>query len=405
VRRRARAACTILRTQGLRALVSRVSDRLRGRHGVRPSLVRYDDALAVDWSTPHAAVSSPKKVPDGPLTVAWIMSPPGETSGGHQNIYRFISYLEAAGHTVRIYLYSANLSTSADAVRSMTAASSAFAHNLASVEQYTDAGVADDVDAIFATGWETAYPAFRDSSDARRLYFVQDFEPYFYAVGTESVLAENTYRFGFSAITAGGWLASKLATEYGMTTRFYGFGADREHYNVLNTGKRNEIFFYARPGTERRGFELGLMALDLFSRERPEYTINLAGWDVSEYTISFAYRNLGSMPIHELNAVYNRCAAGLVLSMTNMSLLPLELLAAGVIPIVNDGPNNVQVSDNPFIEYAAASPRALADRLIAVVDREDLPQHSQQAAASLGEGGWSKSGAQFVDAFESVMRG
>lgn len=405
MRRRARAAIAILRTQGVRALFGRIGDKLRGRRGVRPSLVRYDDALAVDWSVPHPAVASPRKVGDGPLTVAWIMSPPGETSGGHQNIYRFISYLEAAGHTVRIYLYSANLSTSAEAVRSMTTASSAFAHNLASVEQYTQAGVAADVDAIVATGWETAYPAFRDSSAARRLYFVQDFEPYFYAVGTESVLAENTYRFGFSAITAGGWLARKLSSEYGMTTRFYEFGADREHYNVTNTARRNEVFFYARPGTERRGFELGLMALDLFARERPGYTINLAGWDVSEYTIPFAYRNLGSMPIHELNAVYNRCATGLVLSMTNMSLLPLELLAAGVIPVVNDGDNNVQVSDNPFIEYASASPRALADRLIAVVDRPDLPAHSQAGADSLGEGGWSKSGQQFVAAFESVMRG
>jgi glycosyltransferase involved in cell wall biosynthesis len=403
--RRFRAALAILRSQGMRALLRRVGEQLRGRRGVRPSLVRYDDALAVDWSVPHPAVANPRKVGDGPLTVAWIMSPPGETSGGHQNIYRFISYLEAAGHRVRIYLYSANLQISAQTVRAMTESSSAFANNVASVEQYSAAGVADDVDAIFATGWETAYPAFRDASSARRLYFVQDFEPYFYAVGTESVLAENTYRFGFAAITAGGWLARKLSAEYGMTTRSYEFAADREHYNVLNTERRNEVFFYARPGTERRGFELGLMALDLFARERPDYTINLAGWDVREFTIPFRYRNLGSMPIHELNEVYNRCAVGLVLSMTNMSLLPLELMAAGVIPVVNDGANNVQVSDNPYIEYSPASPRALADRLIAVVDRTDLPARAQAAADSLDDSGWTKSGAQFVSAFESVMRG
>ena len=403
--RRIRAALAILRSQGLGALLRRVGERLGGRRSVRPSLVRYDDALAVDWSVRHPAVTRPRKVGTGPLTVAWIMSPPGETSGGHQNIYRFISYLEEAGHRVRIYLYSANLNVSAKSVRTMTASSSAFAMNAASVEQYSAEGVADDVDAIFATGWETAYPAYRDSSRARRLYFVQDFEPYFYAVGTESVLAENTYRFGFAAITAGRWLAHKLSAEYGMTTRSYEFAADREHYNLLNTGRRNEVFFYARPGTERRGFELGLMALDLFSRERPDYTINMAGWDVSEYTIPFRYRNLGSMPINKLNEVYNRCAVGLVLSMTNMSLLPLELLAAGVIPVVNDGENNVQVADNPYIEYSPASPRALADRLIAVVDREDLPAHARDAADSLDGGGWAKSGEQFVNAFESVMRG
>jgi hypothetical protein len=341
----------------------------------------------------------------GSLTVAWIMSPPGVGSGGHQNIYRFISFLEQAGHTVRIYLYSSELVRSARSVSAMTSGSSSFSNVLASVQQYPAAGVGPDVDAIVVTGWETAYPSFRDKSDARRLYFVQDFEPYFYPVGTESVLAENTYRFGFTGITAGGWLSQKLAADYGMPTRHYDFAADRGHYNVINMGRRKEIFFYARPGTERRGFELGLLALEIFSRERPDYLINVGGWDVSRYAIPFPYRNLGTMPITELNAVYNRCAVGLVLSMTNMSLLPLELLGAGVIPVVNDGPNNTMVSANPYIEYAPASPRALADRMIALVDRDDLPAHAESAAASLGDSGWATSGEQFVAAFESVMHG
>jgi glycosyltransferase involved in cell wall biosynthesis len=287
----------------------------------------------------------------------------------------------------------------------MTASSSSFSNVVAEVHQYPEVGVGADVDAIVATGWETAYPAFRDSSNARRLYFVQDFEPYFYPVGTESVLAENTYRFGFTGLTAGRWLASKLTNDYAMPTRHYDFSADRDHYHVVNAGRRKEVFFYARPGTERRGFELGILALELFARERPDYLINIGGWAVSKYSIPFAYRNLGTMPITDLNAVYNRCAVGLVLSMTNMSLLPLELLAAGVIPVVNDGPNNTMVSDNPYIEYTPASPRALADRMIGVVDRVDLPEHAAHGSATLGDAGWSTSGAQFLAAFEDVMRG
>jgi glycosyltransferase involved in cell wall biosynthesis len=397
-----RTAIEILRAQGFRALVRRMGERLAGP---RASLVRHDDARAVDWTHPHPAVAKPRAVGAGPLTVAWIMSPPGASSGGHQNIYRFISFLEQAGHHVRIYLYSADILRSGRAVSAMTSSSSSFSDVSAIVEQYPGAGVGSEVDAIIATGWETAYPSFRDPSDARRLYFVQDFEPYFYPVGTESVLAENTYRFGFTGITAGGWLKQKLSADYGMPTRHYDFGADRTHYSVINTDRRKEVFFYARPGTERRGFELGILALEIFSQERPDYVINVAGWDVSHYPISFKYRNLGSMAITELNAVYNRCAVGLVLSMTNMSLLPLELLGAGVIPVVNDGPNNTMVSANPFIEYTPPSPRALADRMIALVDRADLPAHAVAAAESLGQSGWATSGQQFVTAFESVMRG
>lgn len=368
------------------------------------SLVDYETARTVDFAAGHPAVIDPITLPEGPLTVAWIMSPPGEGSGGHQNIFRFIKYLEGAGHTAKVYLHDMELAYSARAIADRLASSS-YARVAASIETLTPAGVSDDVDVIVATGWETAYMSWVDSSRARRLYFVQDFEPYFYKIGTETVLAENTYRFGFSGITAGGWLAEKLHTEFGMPTRSYDFSADRNDYSLVNTAPRKEVFFYARPGTTRRGFELGIMALDTFARERPDYTINLAGSDVARYRIPFAYNNLGSMPVTELNALYNRCAAGLVVSLTNMSLLPLELLASGVIPVVNDAPNNTMVSSNPFIEYTPASPNALARRLIEVVDRADLVEHSQRASESIGADGWDESGRQFVAAFESSVRG
>ena len=398
-------AISVVRKKGVPALLARVGERLTALTGKPPSLVHYDDALAVDWSRPHPAVVDPIRVGEGPLTVAWIMSPPGESSGGHQNLYRFIDYLERAGHRVKIYLYSVRNTSTAAEIMAMTARSSSYPQLKASVEWYTGAGVSADVDAIFATGWETAYPAFRDASSARRFYFVQDFEPYFYPVGSDYVLAENTYRFGFTGITAGGWLAGKLSREYGMPTSSFDFGADRNNYSLTNVERRAEVFFYARPVTERRGFELGVMALDLLARERPDLRINIAGWDVSRFGLPFVFNNLGSLAVAELNAVYNRCAAALVLSMTNMSLLPLELLASGVIPVVNDGPNNTEVSSNPFIEYAPASPRALADRMMAVVDRVDQPAHAHAASDSVADADWDASGAKFVSTFERAMRG
>src|SRR5690606_37442928 len=92
-------------------------------------------------------------------------------------------------------------------IKAMVDSLAAYPNLEATFEVYDPAkGVGPDVDAIFATAWETAYPVFVDPSTARRLYFVQDFEPTFYATGSNSVLAENTYRFGFHGITAGRWL-------------------------------------------------------------------------------------------------------------------------------------------------------------------------------------------------------
>ena len=33
-----------------------------------------------------------------------------------------------------------------------------------------------DLDVLFATGWETAYPVFNMKTNAHKMYFVQDYE-------------------------------------------------------------------------------------------------------------------------------------------------------------------------------------------------------------------------------------
>jgi hypothetical protein len=93
------------------------------------------------------------------------------------------------------------------------------------------------------------------------------------------------------------------------------------------------------------------------------------------------------------------------MSLSNMSLLPLELLSSGVTPVVNDGPNNRMVSENPFIEYVPASPKAIARRLAAVYDRPDAVARSLAMSKSVADVNWHDSGEQFVNAFERGMRG
>jgi glycosyltransferase involved in cell wall biosynthesis len=388
-------AVNVFRGEGLYAVLARGVRRALPYTATRPSLVSYDDALFADWSTPHPAVVTPRAVAASRPVIAWVMSPPGANSGGHQNIFRFIRFLERAGYEARIYLYATFDDQPPEEVRRRVTASASYATIAASIERYPVDGVPKDVDAIMATSWETAYRSLRDSSSARRLYFVQDFEPQFFPTGSESQLAENTYRFGFTGITAGRWLAERLNREFGMTTHSFDFGVDSEHYSIQNTGTRDAVFFYARPETPRRGFELGAMALDLFTRARPHYRVILAGQNLSRLDLPFQHTSVGNLPVSELNAIYNRCAAGLVMSLTNMSLLPLELLAAGTIPVVNDAPNNRMVSDNPFISFAAPNPTALAQALIEAVDRKDT---ATRAANSVADSTWDRSGEQFLDA-------
>ncbi|HZL06016.1 MAG TPA: glycosyltransferase family 1 protein, partial [Coriobacteriia bacterium] len=159
---RLRRVVRIVRTRGLAGLLAAVLARMQARlerRSVRPEssiamLVRYQDAVAVDWTEPPGWLTNPRTVVAESLSTAWIMHPPGESSGGHQNLFRFIRYLERAGHRATVYLYDArDRPIDAQGVQEMVAASPSYPHVAA--EFHVLDRVAPDTDVIVATGWET----------------------------------------------------------------------------------------------------------------------------------------------------------------------------------------------------------------------------------------------------------
>jgi glycosyltransferase involved in cell wall biosynthesis len=363
------------------------------------SIVDKRDVLLADITNNvvgNSHIDNPTKV------INWVISPP-RSGGGHQNMFRFIEHLDKNGYQNNIYLYTTNDFMTVKEAEGNVSEYSTLAK--AKFYYYDRSKQMKPADAIFATGWETAYPVLNEKTSSRKFYFVQDFEPLFYPVGTEYILAENTYRFGFRGITAGGWLAKKLSDEYGMECDSYDFGAEKNLYTYTNASGRNEVFFYARPVTERRAFDLGIMTLELFHKKHPEYIINLAGWDVDDYDIPFPYVNHKTLPLDQLSELYNKCSVGLVLSLTNMSLMPLELLASGVIPVVNEGDNNRLVSSNAYIHYAFPTPKELSDAMSEVAQRHDLAEYSEKAAKSVGENDWDSAKDKFIKIVEKEIYG
>lgn len=358
----------------------------------------YDEILQADPAKP--ANRQWKGTNKKKLTFNWLMPPPGKGSGGHMTLFRFIEYLEKAGHTCRIYMHKPGEGSTVEAVKAVMGDS--FPKVKAEMYWLWPGEEMLPADGVFATSWETAYTIYCSKLKAKKYYFVQDFEPYFYPTGSFSILAENTYKLGLRGVTAGGWLAKKLHEDYGMTTDHFWFGAE-DTYRYSGNSNRKEIVFYARPTTERRAFELGILTLDLFHKQHPDYTINFVGWDVSEYNIPFPYKNLGILTPVELNELYNNCSASLVMSLTNMSLLPLELLGSGCLPVVNKGENNTLVSDNSYIEYSESDPVSLAHALTEAV-KKNSTQYSKKAAASVKGASWDGSGKHFVSVIETSIK-
>jgi glycosyltransferase involved in cell wall biosynthesis len=360
-------------------------------------LVRAAEIAASGWRLPPALAATPGE----PLTVAWVCAPPGPGSGGHTTLFRMVAAVEQAGHRCILYLddrHGWSLEQHRRTLRTWWPWMNAEVRDAA-------AGI-EDAHAIFATAWETAYTVLASPAMGTRFYFVQDFEPSFYAAGSEALLAEATYRFGFHGVTAGRWLAERLGREYGMAADHFDFGCDLERYRfdpaagALRTG----ICYFSRPSAPRRAFELGMAALELFAARHPEVDLHLFG--ESPKRLPFAATDHGILTPEELSELYNRCVAGLVLSATNVSLVPHEMLAAGCIPVVNDAEHNRVVLDNDHVVYAGATPFDLANALATLVQRPALQRTTTAVAAADSVHGttWEEAGAAVERIIGTVVR-
>lgn len=90
-------------------------------------------------------------------------------------------------------------------------------------------------------------------------------------------------------------------------------------------------------------------------------------------------------------------------SLTNVSLVPLEMLAAGCIPVVNDAVHNRMVLDNSYVRYADPTPQALSAALGELVTSSDPESMARRAADSVVASSWDHAGAAVEAAFRRAL--
>lgn len=322
-------------------------------------------------SQPGAAIVSSSR------TINWLIPNFGVGSGGHLNIFRFIGFLEQQGWRCRVILVGPHPHTNSQAVED------SIREHFLPIEArvYLRPKDMPAADIGIATSWETAYPLRDWESCKVKAYFVQDFECDFFPRSSYSIFAEETYRFGFVGLTAGGWLAETLHNNYGMRTHAFSFSYDKLIYKTGELRRKTRrLFYYARPPTPRRGFELGLLVLEKVAKVMPEVEIVTAGWDLSNYSLPFKHKDLGILPLEELPDLYNSCDVCLVISLTNMSLMPLELFACGCSVVSNRLPCVTWCLNDTVAELADTNPEALAEACLKMLSDDDYRWAKVQSA-------------------------
>lgn len=328
----------------------------------------------------------------------WIIPDMGEGSGGHINMFRFISRLEDMGFHSRLYLFQSLLYQDDAHIRGFLAEK--FPMLDSRVEVYQDVSSMGFAHGTIATFWQTAYYLRRFENTLSKFYFIQDYEPAFYAPGSDYELADATYRFGFRGITAGDWLKELMTEKYGMQADSFGFSYDRDTYvRKEKKSLKKRVFFYARPVTPRRDFEIGFLALQELCSRRKDVEIIFAGWDVSDYVIPFPHKNLGILPVSRLSEVYADCELCLVLSHTNLSLLPLEIMASGSVAVCSKGRNSswlVNETNAVLVEYSV---KDIADKLEYYLTHErELEEIRERGIAFAQSTSWDKEAEKVRDA-------
>jgi O-antigen biosynthesis protein len=368
---------------GPSGIAQRIAQRAYRKTGAADLLFNLDLEDVLVEVPAELPVPATRPEPGRPLRVGWVTTPPAAGSGGHTTLFRIVEALEAAGHRCVLFLYDKH---GLDVAR-LTSVIREHWPNMHAEVRDARAGIAD-VDAVVATSWESAHVIVKFAhSPMRRLYFIQDYEPFFYGHGAEYALAAMTYQLPFRRIALGEMLDGMIREQTGLASDVVPFGCDSAVYHLPVPGTmRSGVVFYCRPDFPRRGYQLACLALMVFHQRHPDQEIHVYGAPPRGLGIPVTFH--GHLATSALNDLYGRTIAGLAMSFTNITLVAEEMLAAGNIPVVNDIPLARTVLPNPHVRWAEPTAAALADALSAAVTAEDIDGRAADAAASVVGRSW-----------------
>ena len=343
------------------------------------------------------------------LNIHWVIPNFTPGLGGHTTIFRAIDYLERCGHQCTIWVHSELKGDKRNRPsRLHKRIIDQFFIRLKTDQVFLLGNDQTDLDLVsgdivIATDRMSTYPVLGMKNFVERFYFVQDYEPYFFARGTATFLTEEAYRakHGFHCICASPWLKQRME-QHGNQAMSFPLAVDHQIYKVNPSihRERNKIAFYVRRSTPRRLYELGVLALRrLFDLGEAFEIITFGEKDLPDLGIPAKTTHAGILDAESLAALYQEATAGLVLSGTNYSLVPNEMMACG-LPVVDIDAEQTRLSyQEGSAVLAEATPDGLAEALQILLNNNEIQnQHRTAGLAATRDLTWDQSN-QLVESF------
>ena len=205
----------------------------------------------------------------------------------------------------------------------------------------TKEAVNDCYDVIIATDWKSVYTVTR--MNGYKMYFVQDYEPYFCEDGERYILAKKTYELGLHMVSLGNWNKREIERNVNVETLidYIDFPYEKSEYHLVernymeyNKKKVIHLVVYLKKAGRRLPTLIPLMLKKVKEKlKRDGINLKISFYGGIEKIPAELGENLGKLSKAELMELYSKADFGMVSSMTNISLVPFEMLATG-LPVI-----------------------------------------------------------------------